>query len=83
MVTNVLELLANVVMKRYLLGNMILTIVVSPRMNPVMKIKALATVKVDKKSYLKIFVKTKANALYHGMDMYQLKATVLLIMIVL
>ena len=62
--TNVLELLANVVMKRYLLGNMILTIVVSPRMNPVMKIKALATVKVDKKSYLKIFVKCPIS--WHG-----------------
>ena len=48
---------------------MTLTIVASLKMNHVLNTKALAIVKQDKKSHLKIFVKTKANALYQSMDM--------------
>ena len=67
--TNVLKWLANVVMKRYLRWTMNLTIVAFPKMTPVKNTKALATVKLDKKSLSKIFVKTKANALFHARDM--------------
>ena len=69
MVTYALEMNANVVMKQYQpFIPVTLTIAVFPRMNPVKKTKAMVAVEEDKKSILKIFVKTKDNALYQILD---------------
>ena len=76
-----LDMNANVVMKQY--QHVFLIIAAFQRMNTVKKTKALATVKLDKKSHLKIFVKTKANALYHSLDLLLLKAIAHLTMIAL